>query len=190
MRPTIETQEEIQEPTKKSSQDVFVILSMVIFAIVCAASAFLFFENIRISSAIESNKSEIAKYENSIEKIKSDKKMIAAELVANNKSEIDKTIQLSAVQKYITELQDVSKKYKMMFTGFAYENGKITTSAVSVPETVLAGDDGVKKISQMIKDYRTSSGSLFQLAPILSISGYAQKRSFSIEFNVNGKPQK
>lgn len=161
-----------------------------LFAIVCAISAFLFFENMKLSASIEANRNETAKYADSIEKIKSDKKNIAAELVANNKSEIRNTIKTSEVQRYIDELVNVSRKYKMLFSGFSYENGKITTSAVSIPETVLAGEDGVKKISNLIRDYRTGSGSIFNLSPVLSISGYEQKRTFSIEFNVANIPKK
>lgn len=84
----------------------------------------------------------------------------------------------------------MSRKYKMIFSGFSYTNGKITTSAVSMAETVLSGDDGVRKISRLVKDYRTGTGSLFQLSPVLSISGYEQKRSFSLEFNVGNVSQK
>lgn len=178
------TEQESQIPDRKPTQGAFLMLSATLFAIICAISAFLFFENMRLSASIEANKNEIAEYTSSIEKIKGDKKVIAAELVANNKSEIENTIKASEVQRYIDELLGVSKKYKMIFSGFSYENGKIATSAVSMPETVLSGDDGVKKISRLIKDYRTATGSLFQLAPVLSISGYEQKRTFSIEFNV------
>lgn len=171
----------------KSHPGAFLVLSGVLFATVCAVSAFLFFENMSLSGSIEANKAETLKYTSSIEKIKSDKKNIAAELVANNKSEIISTIKKNEAQKYVKEVLDTAKKYKLMFSGFAYENGKVSTAAVSVPETVLAGDDGVKKISAFIKDYRTAtigSGSIFNLSPILSISGHEQKRTFSIEFNV------
>ncbi|MDD5376699.1 MAG: hypothetical protein PHH16_01140 [Candidatus Gracilibacteria bacterium] len=183
MKTTME--QESKTPDKKSSKNTILVLSTTLFAIVCAISAFLFFENMRLSASIEANKNEIAEYTSSIEKIKSDKKVIAAELVANNKSDILGTIKASEAQRYIEELLNISKKYKMIFSGFSYENGKISTSAVSIPETVLVGDDGVKKISTFIKDYRTGTGLLFRLSPVLSISGYEQKRTFSIEFNVD-----
>lgn len=131
-------EQESQASDKKSSQGAFLMLSVTLFAIVCAISAFLFFENMKLSASIEANKNEIAEYTSSIEKIKSDRKVIAAELVANNKSEIQRAIKASEVQRYIDELLGVSKKYKMIFSGFSYENGKIATSAVSMPETVLS----------------------------------------------------
>lgn len=183
MKTMTESTEE-QESGKKPGRDTTLVLSVVVFAIVCAISAFLFFENMRLASSIEANKNEVSEYKNSIEKIKGDKKVIAAELVANNRSEILGAIKASEVQTYIDELIGVSKKYKMIFSGFAYKNGKITTAAVSMPETVLAGDDGVKKISNLVRDYRTGTDSLFQLSPVLSVSGYEQKRTFSVEFNV------
>lgn len=177
---------------KKSSPDILLMLSATLFAIIFIISTFLFFDNKILSSSIEANKTEIIQYTASIEKIKSDKKIIAAELVTNNKSDILGTIKVSEVQNYINELQNVSRKYKMIFSGFSYVNGKITTSAVSMAETVLSGDDGVRKISRLVKDYRTETGTgyLFQLSPILSVSGYEQKRSFSLEFNVGNTSQK
>jgi hypothetical protein len=78
----------------------------------------------------------------------------------------------------------------MIFSWFSYENGKIQTSAISMPEKILVWEDGVNKISNLIKDYRTGSGLLFQLSPILSISGYEQKRTFAIEFTVTNASQK
>ena len=181
---------EPQVSDKKSGQNILFVLSVTLFVIVCSVSAFLFFENMRLSSSIEANKNEIATYENSIEKIKSDKKIIAAELVATNRADIATTVKMGEVQKYLSELLDISRKYKMMFSGFSYNNGKVATSAVSIPETVLSGDDGVKKISRLIKDYRTGTGYLFQLSPLLSISGYEQKRVFSLEFNIAPLPPK
>jgi uncharacterized membrane protein len=179
---SIESQE-LELDTKKE-RNAFLIFSTVIFAIICAVSLFLFFENKSLSSSIEANNTEIVNYTNSIEKMKNDKKIMAAELVMSNKSEILNSIKRSEAQTYINELMDISRKYKMIFSGFSYENGKITTSAVAIPETVLAKDDGVTKISHLIRDYRTGTGYIFQLSPVLSISGYEQKRSFSIEFNV------
>lgn len=181
---------EQQRLNKKPNQGTLLVSSVILFSIVCAISAFLFFENMRLSRSIESNQNEVMTYTSSIEKIKSDKKIIAAELVTNNKSAILETIKASEVQRYIDELLMVSKNYKLIFSGFSYQNGKISTSAVSMPETVLAGDDGVKKISQLVRDYRTGTGLLFQLSPVLSVSGYEQKRTFSIEFNVAKTPQK
>lgn len=191
MKTTITTEKMDQQNTdKKSGPGAPLILSVILFAIVCAISAFLFFENMRFSDSIEANKNDIATYTSNIEKIQSDRKNIAAELVSNNKSEILATIKANEAQVYITELLNISKKYKMIFSGLSYANGKITTSAVSIPETVLAGDDGVKKVSNLVRDYRTGTGLLFRLAPVLSISGYEQKRTFSLEFNVAALSQK
>lgn len=184
------TEQELKVPEEKSTHNIFFILSITLFTIVCTISTFLFLQNSNLSSSIEASRNEITEYTNSIEKIKSDKKIIAAELIADNKSEILRTIKASEAQLYISELLDISKKYKMIFSGFSYENGKISTSAVSNAETILAGDDGITKISRFIKDYRTGTGLLFQLSPVLSISGYEQKRNFSIEFNVNNVPHK
>ncbi|OIP54539.1 hypothetical protein AUK10_00660 [Candidatus Gracilibacteria bacterium CG2_30_37_12] len=178
-----------QKSDKQSTQSMLLIASATLFAIICAISTFLFFENMRLTSAIEKAQADSSQYATSIEKIKSDKKIIAAELVTNNKSTILQDIKKNEAQTYISELISIARNYKMIFTGFSYENGKITTSATSIPETILAGDDGIRKISQFIGDYRTGSGSIFQLAPVLTVSGHEQKRNFSIEFNVTNTPQ-
>lgn len=179
-----------EELNKKQKKDIFLIFSVILFSIICAISAFLFFENMMLTSSIEANKAETVNYVNSIEKLKSDKKIIAAELVMNNKTEILDAIKRSEAQSHINELIDISRKYKIIFSGFSYENGKITTVATSIPETVLAKDDGVTKISHLVRDYRTGTGYIFHLSPVLSISGYEQKRTFSLEFNVSNNSQK
>lgn len=186
---TIIEQNAQQKSDKQSTQSILLITSTILLTVVCIISAFFFFENMRLSSSIERTKTDIIQYTNSIEKIKSDKKVIAAELVANNKSTILNTIKMNEAQTYISELMSVSKKYKMIFNGFSYENGNITTSAVAMTETNLVGDDGIKKISHFIGDYRTGSGSIFQLSPVLSVSGNEQKRNFSVEFSVANIPQ-
>jgi len=180
---TTETVEQ-NEDAGTNGQNTLLVLSATLFIIVCIVSTFLFIQNRGLDRSIEANRNDIVTYTNSIEKIKSDKKIVAAELVTANKSEILETIRVNEVQKYITEVLDISRNYKLLFSGFSYKNGKISTSAVSIPETVLVGDDGVKKISHLVRDYRTGTGYIFQLAPVLSISGYEQKRSFSLEFNV------
>jgi hypothetical protein len=101
---------------KKSNIDIFLLVSATLFAIICIASAFLYFESRNLSASIEINKSDIINYTNSIEKIRSDKNIIAAELVANNKSEIVRNIKANEAQVYIKELQDIAKKYKMIFS--------------------------------------------------------------------------
>jgi hypothetical protein len=99
---------------------------------------FFYFKNDQLAASIAANKAQILSYEQSIEKIQSNKKIIAAELVANNKPGILMAIKASAVQNYINELQDISKKYKLMFSGFSYEYGKISTSATASPERITA----------------------------------------------------
>lgn len=116
MNPREQDKQEIDVSKKKSNIDIFLVLSGTLFASICAASAFLFFENSSLSRAIEAGKNDITNYTIGIEKIKSDKNIIAAELVANNKSEILATIKKSEAQTYIKELEDISKKYKMMFS--------------------------------------------------------------------------
>ncbi len=64
--------------------------------------------------------------------------IIKAELVKSNRDAIRSIIKTHEVQTYIAEVRDIATKYKMMFSGFSYANGKINTSALSIPEKVLA----------------------------------------------------
>ncbi len=149
-----EQKKEQQTPDDKPAFDIMMVLSAIIFFIVRSISLFLFFASKSLSDSIEVNKNEIATYTSAIEKAKADNVNVRAELILNNKSAILATIEKNQAQTYIAELQNIAKKYKMIFSGFSYANGKISTSAVSIPETVLASDDGVTKISKLIKDYR------------------------------------
>lgn len=136
MKTPTQAEENMVEPT--SHPNFLLILSSALFAIVCAVTLFFFFENSSLSRAIEANKSESAGYTNSIEKIKSDSNIIRSELVENNMPELVTTIKRGEAQRYVTELQNIGMKYKMMFSGFSYANGKVSTAAVSIPERVLA----------------------------------------------------
>lgn len=180
---TLEQTKEILS-NKESRSGMFLMLSSILFILICVISLFLFFGNMFMTRTIEANKNEVAEYMSSIEKIKTDSNIVRAELVANNKDALVATIQKNKAQKYITELRNISAKYQMMFSWFSYSNGHITTAAVAVPERTLAWEDGIKKITNFIQDYRNDNKFIFQLAPILSISGYEQRRMFSIEFNI------
>lgn len=136
MKTQTQTEENALEPT--SRPNIFLMLSGALFAIVCAVSLFFFFENSSLARAIDGGKAEIAGYTSSIEKIKSDSNIIRSELVENNKPELVNTIKQGEAQRYVTELQNIAMKYKMMFSGFSYANGKVSTAAVSIPERVLA----------------------------------------------------
>jgi len=177
--------ESTEAPEIKASGSTFLITSGIILAIVLALSTFLFLENNNLSRSIETAKSESERYDESIAKLKSDKKIIAAELVKTNQADIMKNIRAGEVQKYISELIALSRKYKINLSGFNYSNGKISTAATAIAETTLATDDAVKKISTLVRDYRTGSGLLFSLSPVTSISGYEQKRLFGMDFTVN-----
>ncbi|EKD29753.1 MAG: hypothetical protein ACD_78C00289G0001 [uncultured bacterium (gcode 4)] len=169
----------------KASGSTFLITSGIILAVVLALSTFLFLENNNLTRSIETSKSESERYDESIAKLKSDKKIIAAELVKTNQVDILKKIRAGEVQKYISELITLSRKYKINLSGFSYSNGKISTAATAIAETTRANDDAVKKISALVRDYRTGSGLIFSLSPVTSVSGYEQKRLFGIDFTVN-----
>lgn len=169
----------------QASGSTFLITSGIILAVVLALSTFLFLENNNLTRSIETAKTESERYDESIAKLKSDKKIIAAELVKTNQADIVKKIHAGEVQKYISEIIAISRKYKINFAGFSYSNGKISTSATAIAETTLATDDAAKKISTLVRDYRTGSGLLFSLNPVTSISGQEQKRMFGIDFTVN-----
>lgn len=177
--------ESTEAPETKASGSTFLITSGIILAVVLAVSTFLFLENNNLTRSIETAKTESEQYDTSIAKLKGDKKIIAAELVKTNQADMMNKIRAGEVQKYISELITLSRKYKINLSGFNYSNGKISTAATAIAETTLATDDGVKKISTLVRDYRTGSGLIFSLGPVTNVSGYEQKRLFGLDFTVN-----
>lgn len=171
--------EMVQVPRK-----TFLIPSMILLAIVCAISAFFYIENIRLNSSIKVNGDKSVDYTASIEKLKNDSRIKRADTVTANKDDIMASVRLSEAQRYIAEMINISRKYKIGFNGFSYQNGKISTTATALADATVASDDGVKKVTNFIRDYRTMTGSLFILDPVTSVSGYEQKRDFPVGFTV------
>ena len=174
-----------QPEAKKTIGNVSLTISGIIFAVVLASSIFLVVENTKIANEISTTQGEIAAFDANITKLQSDRNIMAAELLTANQAEIEQSIQKSEAQRYISELLNIAKKYKIDFSGFSYSNGKITTSATALTDALTGSGDAIAKVSNLIRDYRTGTGSIFNLDPVVSVSGFEQKRMLPVEFSVN-----
>ncbi len=141
--------------------------------------------NASIAENIVQTNTQISDLERSVQTLRDDRRIRAYEYYDDAKSEIDETIRLSMVQRYITEFLRVSEKYRIEFSGFSYAGDRISTSAQSRD----LGDvrfDSAEKVSRMIRDYRTDTDdTLFLLSPILSLSGDDETRDFGIVFDID-----
>lgn len=98
-----------KESIQKTEQSPMLLISGILFIFICSLSAFFLFQNNALEQSIENSKNEMNEYTKSIEKLQKDRKIIAGELVRINKKSIENSIALSEVQKYIAELERVSK---------------------------------------------------------------------------------
>ena len=184
---TIDTRTEGKTPTAPGRQMVNVplIVSGSLFALMLAMSIFLFFGNHSLTTDISNITAENSTYDASIAKLKNDPRIAAAELIGGTQSEILRNIRTSEAQRYTSELENIAKKYKINFTGFSYQGGKISTAAAALASSANPTGDAIEKVSKIIGDYRSGSGSIFRLSPVTTVSGQEQERLFPIEFIVN-----
>jgi hypothetical protein len=63
---------------------------------------------------------KITEYNKQIGELKSNNEVAAYDIIKSNKADIIKNIEKSRAQNYITEVIALSKKYKIMFTGFSF----------------------------------------------------------------------
>lgn len=178
-------EENVISTEKAGASKASLVVSSVLLATVLSASAFLFFANQSATNEIGQLKSTGQAYDASIAKLNSSHNIAAAESIQNNITELQRNIRTSEAQRYITELRNISKTFRINFNGFSYDGGKITTAATALGETTVMTEDAIAKVSKLIGYYRTSTGSVFELGPVVSVSGQEQRRSFPIEFSVN-----
>ncbi len=178
-----------QEISPKSTANLPTILAFTLLLGVLVITGFLYFRSMTLESERTTIMREMAEKQKSIDMLKVDPKVRAAEIFSLNKGTIEKTITASNAANFVRELERIhADENNLTFNGFNYSAGKITSSVTSFKGI---DDDAVRKVIRLIRGYRdgstnSSSGSLarFELSPITSVSGKNDKRSISVEFNV------
>ncbi|HRI36607.1 MAG TPA: hypothetical protein PK765_06155 [bacterium] len=161
------------------------LVVVVMLALTLASIVFFKVANASLDRSIEEANRQIADIDASIAALESDHDIRAYNYYKNARNEVERSIRLSMAQHYITEFQRVSQKYGIDFSGFAFGDSKVTTSAQSRDRGEVEFD-AVEKVSEMIREYRTGKDdSLFLLDPVMSVNGSADLRSFSVVFQID-----
>lgn len=175
-------EEQNPSSTKKDPGSIYFYISIWLFTIVLISSIYLYISNLSLAKNIENTRNTIVEYQDQITSLKNDNSIMAYGIVKSAMPDIEKNILKSQVYTYVDELGLISKKYKIDFSGFSYQDGNISTSATS--EAGTDKKDAVEKISSFIKDYRDTNNNLFILNPIAGINWDYSKRDFQVEFSV------
>lgn len=168
--------------TLKGKSWAYLTISAILFTLVIIASIYLYISNLNLWKDIEKAKSDIAGFQDQITKLENNSDILAYNTVKMAIPEIEKNILASQVYIYIDELKLISKKYSLDFSGFSYQDWKISTSAVA---NLTKEKDSVEKISRLIKDYRDENKNMFVLNPVNNINWDYLKRSFEISFELS-----
>ncbi|MDD2487596.1 MAG: hypothetical protein PHS92_04480 [Candidatus Gracilibacteria bacterium] len=164
------------------SSNAYFIASIIIFAFSILATVFLYLSNVSTDGKISETNSKISEFRQTIDDLKNNNQIVAYNIIKDALPNIEKSINESKVQNYVNELAKISRKYKIDYSGFSYSNKKITTSAISAGGNNI---DGIQKVSEFIKDYRTTpNNNIFTLDPVSSITGNSAQRSFQINLTV------
>ncbi|MCK9272338.1 hypothetical protein M0P65_02215 [Candidatus Gracilibacteria bacterium] len=168
--------------TLKGKSGVYLTISTILFTLVIIASIYLYITNLNLTKDLEKAKSDITGFQDQITKLEDNSEILAYNTVKSAMPEIEKNILASQAYIYIDELKSISKKYSLDFSGFSYQEGKISTSAMA---SLTKEKDAVEKISRFIKDYRDENKNMFILNPVSNISGDYLKRSFEISMQLS-----
>lgn len=183
-------------------------MSVLLVLTVSGSTAYFMFASQKVDAEIATVQSSVSEYDSKIALLQTNRDIVALERIKANLPLIEKEVQASMAQKYLAELIQLGRKYTVYFTGFSFQNGKISTAATVVSDSILAMDP-IVKISRLIHDFRepkivlpgapTATGSVvtlsttgastiasdtFELQPISLIAGQNTKRAFSIELTV------
>ena len=156
--------------------------SIVIFVCVLASLIGLTLVNASLDATISSQRDEIAAKSRAISELNSNPRIAGYGYYDRAKSDIESSIRGGEVQRYIAEVQSIENTYHLVFQGFSYTDGKVSTSASAERGD---GTGAIDKVVKLVADYRTDSAKLFSLDPIYSVVGDADKKNFPVSFRVN-----
>ncbi|EKE28573.1 MAG: hypothetical protein ACD_3C00043G0012 [uncultured bacterium (gcode 4)] len=164
-------------------KNTYFIVSIILLVAVICVSVFLWFLNSNLEKQISESNLKIIEYTKQVDELKLNNEIAAYDIILENKSDIINSIEKSKAQVYLTEVLNLSKKYKMMFTGFSFNWETISTSADYINKD--AKDDAIAWVSNFIKDFRTSDQNMFILKPISSVAWDSLKKSFEVTFEIS-----
>lgn len=167
---------------QKKSFNPYLIISTILFIAVISASSFLYLINKDIENKINESNSNISNFTNKIDTLKNSNEVVAYDIIKSNKKDIEMNIDRSKVSKYMTEFINVSKKYKMLFTGFTFDWKKVNTQAAYINKNL--NSDAMDWVIKFIEEFRDWKNDTFNLDPVFTVSWDTTKRAFTIGFNI------
>ncbi len=117
--------------SQKSAVSKLLIASFTLLGLVILVTAYFVWQNYTLGNQIDVAKAEEQKYQSQIDILKSDPQVRAAEILANQKDSIAKSIEKSNAAKYVRELDQLHKDYGITFNGFSYSQNKVSTAVTS-----------------------------------------------------------
>ncbi len=144
-----DTAPKLQEIPQKNTTNLPTILAFTLLLGVLIITGFFYFRSMTLESERANIVKEMSEKQKSIDTLKADPKVRAAELFSLNKETIEKTITASNAANFVRELERIhADENNLTFNGFIYSAGKITSSATSFKGI---DDDAVRKIIRLIK---------------------------------------
>lgn len=180
-----ESSDKASSEMREQPKNIYFAISIAISAVVISVTAFLYIYSMSIEKDTAQYMDSKSEYEQRISELKSNKEVASYDIVKNAKQGIEKSIERSEAQKYISEIYALKSKYSIEFTWFSFDWENISTSAKAAYKIKRAWDnDSVALVSNFIRDFRTEQWKIFTLNPIWAISGDMLKREFEVWFKL------
>lgn len=134
--------------------------SIILFVWVLVLTLGIYFYNVSLQSKMEKKQQELQKIEANIIQLKQDKSLELYTLVESNKSYLETFAYRSDIPLFIRTFRELSKKFQVVFWGFSYSDGVIT-SDVRAQSDVLGSASS--KASKFIEAFRKQDDQIFSL---------------------------
>lgn len=168
----------------QTGNKTMLVVSLVLLALVLFAFGYFKYAEGTMQKSMIDAQSTVTDLNAKISTLSKDHTIVAYQTYEGLKTGLQNTFANAQVQSFITEYQNIARNYRLRFTGFAYQNGVVTTSA----EADSFSGDSIGDVSLFIHDFRSGSGStFFSLGPVQTVGGVPGMRTFPVTFNVKSQ---
>lgn len=162
---------ETRKPETRAKRPLLPV-SIALLAVSAGLSGYLKFEIWNNESQTAEIRKELAEFETQISTLKSDPAVAAADLLNRNKASLEKDVERSQAQTYVSEFMKLHRDYDVDFDGFQFSGGKIITIVSATQSS--PGTDPIDKVIRLVGDFRSGSGTAavapFSLSEIKLVS--------------------
>lgn len=177
----------------KTKTPGYIIAAWGFFLITVILTMGVFWYKMYMSKKVDTANDEIYQLRDDIGKMRQDKDIQAFELYDSNKKKLDTMIYLSQIPDFYKGINDIARKYGLVFSSFSYGKWIIWVQALSEDDS---GEASYEKIAQLIADFKDDSseskvsGSFTERFDLWFVRAFNGSEDITANLEFTVKPQK